>query len=1104
MGSNANGLKAKFDSLLNVINIFDKPSCITIQETKLRTSGLNNIPGYQVFQLNRTGFGGGLLTAAHDDLAPVLVTANDEVELLVIQVKIGDKQIRIFNAYGPQENNFDESLNFWSSLEKEIILSKQENCYILIQMDANAKLDSKLHKMSKNGRLLLNLVQRQNLVIFNQLPICKGEVTRHRITKYCEEKATLDYIVGCDKLSTFIENVVIDEDRLFTLTKYSTTKGIIKKCLSDHNIMFSSFNLSYDKQVKHTIRREQFNLNNIECQEAFKKITEETTKFTDIFENKEAFEQQALKFQRCVKQTLQMCFKKIRVKQNFKKDKITILHNQKLKLNIFINSSRCIKSIAAAKTKLVDVEKKLEDITATRNALLVKDYIKSLVYNDKFSQTSMWKLRKKLHPPNPMDPPMAKKDKLGNLVTAPALLRCLYQETYKDRLRHRAMKSDFSDVYFLKMKLWSLRCETLRSKKSPAWPQKALDNVLKNMKNNKSRDPHGLLNEILKPGVCGNDLKLGILHLVNGVKENFHFPDYIQWANITSIYKKSGSRLSLENERGIFILSVLRKIIDRILYNDMVKDIDTNMSDSNIGGRKNKNIKNHLFIIYGIINAVVKGEAKPIDIQIYDIKKAFDALWLEESLNDLADTIPKDKQNDKLALLYEANRRNLVAINTPVGQTERINIPHIVCQGGTWGSLMCSNSIDKIGKKCHETGEHLYIYKNRVRILPLGMVDDLLSVSECGHKAVALNTFITTQGELKKLSFHVPDIITKKSKCHKLHVGKKSFTCPELKVHGHTMESVFMDKYLGDILSSDGTNDATLRDRKGKAIGCMNNIMSILDTISFGHHYFSILITLRESMFINCILTNSEVWFGLKESDLKELEDIDRTLLRKALKCPISTPKEAYYLELGITNIICIVKQRRVNYLYYLLRTDKRSMLHKFFQAMLDNPTKDDWTESVLQDLSDFEIKADFQALGNMAKSTFKNLVKSKGKEYTLDQMNLKKFEHSKMDNLVYTDLKTQDYLLSTDISTEQKRNIFLFRTRMADFSENFKNSNIDEPCRMCYQFRDSQVHAINCFETMKHVSTKGNINEVYTSNISRETAIIITHIAKVRKNKLG
>ena len=38
------------------------------------------------------------------------------------------------------------------------------------------------------------------------------------VPKYCEEKATLDYIVGCDKLATFVENVIIDEERLFTLT----------------------------------------------------------------------------------------------------------------------------------------------------------------------------------------------------------------------------------------------------------------------------------------------------------------------------------------------------------------------------------------------------------------------------------------------------------------------------------------------------------------------------------------------------------------------------------------------------------------------------------------------------------------------------------------------------------------------------------------------------------------------------------------------------------------------------------------------------------------------------------------------------------------------
>ena len=179
-------------------------------------------------------------------------------------------------------------------------------------------------------------------------------------------------------------------------------------------------------------------------------------------------------------------------------------------------------------------------------------------------------------------------------------------------------------------------------------------------------------------------------------------------------------------------------------------------------------------------------------------------------------------------------------------------------------------------------------------------------------------------------------------------------------------------------------------------------------------------------------------------------------------------------------------------------------MLRKFFQAMYENPTKDDWTEQVMKDLSDLNIKADLQALEGMAKSTFKNLVKCKGMEFALDQLNTEKFKHSKMENLVYTDLKVQDYLLSTEITTEQKRNLFLFRTRMANFSENFRNGDMAQPCKMCHLFRDSQSHGVDCYETMKYVKIKGNLQEIYTNNISRETGIMITQIMEARKNKLG
>ena len=88
----------------------------------------------------------------------------------------------------------------------------------------------------------------------------------------------------------------------------------------------------------------------------------------------------------------------------------------------------------------------------------------------------------------------------------------------------------------------------------------------------------------------------------------------------------------MESDRGIFILSVVRMILDKMNFNDLKETIDQNISDSQIGGRPNKNIRNHLFILYSITDLVKQGKAKPIDIQAYDVKKCFDALKLKEKI----------------------------------------------------------------------------------------------------------------------------------------------------------------------------------------------------------------------------------------------------------------------------------------------------------------------------------------------------------------------------------------------------------------------------------------------------------------------------------------
>ena len=156
------------------------------------------------------------------------------------------------------------------------------------------------------------------------------------------------------------------------------------------------------------------------------------------------------------------------------------------------------------------------------------------------------------------------------------------------------------------------------------------------------------------------------------------------------------------------------------------------MSDSNIGARKDRNIRDHLFIVYGVINSVVNGYDDPVDIQIYDVEKCFDALWLEDCMLDLYETLPLEARDNKLSLIYNRNQDNYVAVNTAVGQTERVNIKNIVMQGEKWGPLKCSNTMDKIGEKCVSNGRNLYTYKRRVKIMPLAMVDDLLAVAKWG------------------------------------------------------------------------------------------------------------------------------------------------------------------------------------------------------------------------------------------------------------------------------------------------------------------------------------------------------------------------------------
>ena len=148
-------------------------------------------------------------------------------------------------------------------------------------------------------------------------------------------------------------------------------------------------------------------------------------------------------------------------------------------------------------------------------------------------------------------------------------------------------------------------------------------------------------------------------------------------------------------------MNIFRSIIMKLAYKDKYEIVDSNMSDSNVGARKHKNIRNHRFVKTGIMNDVLANKNESIDVQILDYKQCFDSMWLEEATNDLWEAGITD---DKLALIFKSNEQVNVGVKTPFGMTERKMLDKIVMQGEIFGPLGCSVE-GYLWKGMHRGGE---------------------------------------------------------------------------------------------------------------------------------------------------------------------------------------------------------------------------------------------------------------------------------------------------------------------------------------------------------------------------------------------------------------
>ena len=755
------------------------------------------------------------------------------------------------------------------------------------------------------------------------------------------------------------------------------------------------------------------------------------------------------------------------------------------------------KDDVASKEELDEVVKAIATAENDNFMKLVDELSKLKSGYHKVDSKQLWKLKRRLCP-RVRDAPCAMNDAEGNLVTSDRALQKRAQEVFSQRLQGNKIEPHLEELQNDVNTLCELRVKISESNKSEKWTMEDLKTVLKQLDNDKSRDPEGHANELFKEGVAGEDLLDAILKIMNMMKNQLKYPKVLEKCNITPIYKKKSKR-DFENYRGVFRVGILRSILDRLTYNDSYYTIDSNLTDGNVGGRKSRSVRDNIFVISAVINFVTNGNSEAIQVQVMDAEKCFDKLWLQSCINALHEA---GITNDHLKLLYIENKNGQIAVKINNKISSRILVRNLVMQGSVWGSLKCTTTMDKLNKIALSDESLQYRYKGdpNIPIGVLGMVDDTLGVSKCGQEAIRKNAVINSFMETQRLTLS-------KEKSVVLHYGKESkcaLPCPTLKVHKDDMLKQVSTKYLGNILSTSGNMNENVEDRRNKGWGKISLIMGILSEVDMGVHQLEAGLRLREAILISSLLYSAEAWSGVTDRHMSRLEVVDSALLKRLTGSHSKCPSEFHHLETGTWKLRHHLTYLRLMYHHQILTREDSETVKKIYLKQKEEYVKGDWYQL---------LKGDFQFIGqdineneicSTPKSEYKIKIKSLINKAAFKYFQSVKETHSKLNDITYKKFQLQPYLSSQKLNNLNKELLYKLRSKCHESKMNFRKlhrNNLN--CVFGCLSNEDQVHSfVNCLPIVSKISknSTGHYRDIF-GTLDKQICIMKTfeNIQKMR-----
>ena len=243
----------------------------------------------------------------------------------------------------------------------------------------------------------------------------------------------------------------------------------------------------------------------------------------------------------------------------------------------------------------------------------------------------------------------------------------------------------------------------------------------------------------------------------------------------------------------------------------------------------------------------------------------------------------------------------------------------------------------------------------------------------CGSTAIKLNATINAFIESQRQALSEEKSVV-------IHVGnntKCKTSCSELRVHKSIMHKATSVKYLGNIVTPQGGLTETLEDRRNKGWGKVAIIEGLLSEVDMGSRRVEVGLMLRKAILVSSLLFTAETWSGIKDDQLRRIEQVDSALLRSLMKCHSKTTIEFLHLESGTMKLRHILSLNRIIYHHHLLQTDDDETIKKMYLKQKLEPTKNYWYCSLQKDFQFIGLKITDEEIKVIPRFEYKKKIKN-------------------------------------------------------------------------------------------------------------------------------